>query len=301
MGNTPRNNGFYRLDLFDENLSNTLPIFCMDRALEPHQMNLENLNPQEINEDGIREFQDQLDNCNKFYEKVAGDINEFLIYKKEFENIIDRLKIYIEIPDQSVVDIFEEQYLLMIFDLVQWNMNCGRNPGGNEEGDLIFSNYSPGILINNEAQLPEILKEKYKIFKDLFSKLPEYIKNLLTLGKKMIEIVIDSRDTYRQKLFNIAEKHSEISVKAFGYIEIRLIKNFKKIRRFAFEIEELFKNCKECLQKANKIIKICSEQVEDLKMRASKLNFIDFDDSDGSDDKMRKIVRKFIKDKIRNE
>ncbi|OMJ73252.1 hypothetical protein SteCoe_28093 [Stentor coeruleus] len=111
----------------------------------------------------------------------------------------------------------------------------------------------------------------------------------------MVSIIVDSRDTYRKKLFKIAERHPEISVKAFGYIEIRFIKNFKKIRKFAIELEELFKICKECLRKANNIIKICSEQIEDLKMRASELDFTDFD---SHDDKFKKIIKRFIEDKI---
>ncbi|OMJ73251.1 hypothetical protein SteCoe_28092 [Stentor coeruleus] len=139
MGNTPRIHGWYLLDLFDENIFNTLPIFCMDRTIEINQLNLATPKSPEISRDGIREFQDQLENCNEFYKKVNDDINEFLIYKNDFESIIDCLKISIEVPDKSVGDAFEEQYLYMIFYLIHWNMSCGGNPGGNEVDDLIFS------------------------------------------------------------------------------------------------------------------------------------------------------------------
>ncbi|OMJ90630.1 hypothetical protein SteCoe_7030 [Stentor coeruleus] len=293
MGNTQESKVLYELDLFDESIFSTLQIACaggLDRNSELRTSGYE-----DIPNGGLREFQNKLREYNIFYNTVKGEIEEIQQIKESFKGLIDCIKINALDPNKKIDETIEEQYLYIILYLINWSMMNEGSIGGVEDKDLRFSNYVPGVIINDTSELPIVLREKYIALKSLLENLPEFLERLYDLGMKMVSNVVISRDVIRRDLFNIAEKNSEVSIKDFGYTEVRFAKNFETISRFAIELEELFRSCKACLQKANRIIRICCEKVDDLKRVVDDFEKIDYDNPP---QEFKNNVAKFIRDKL---
>lgn len=297
MGNNQTTEEFYDLDLFDENIYNSIQIACVgryDRNSEFQTQNHEDYLPLS----GLQQFQNKLKEYNSFYRMVKGEIEEIQQIKNLFMNTIDRIKIKAIDSNKKIDEAIEEQYLYIVLYLIHWNMSNEENSDMVGIANLRFTNYVPGVIVNDVYKLPNVLREKYEALKTLLENLPEFLNKLYDLGMKMIDNVVKSRDEIRTELFNIAKNYPEVSIKDFGYTEVRFVKNFQTISKFAIELEELFRSCKVCLEKANRIIRICCEKVNELKRVVDEIDR--FEDYDNPKLSFRKNVTKFITDKLIN-
>jgi hypothetical protein len=196
--------------------------------------------------------------ANLFYEQTETNLYKI---SKIYEKIDIYLIEFLSLSQSSGTLEYKlaECYLYIILSLLH---SC-RSGSQTSQNDFIFSNYIPGIIVKQDF-LSEILEKKYQNLVNLCKVLPGTFKELDELGQVIVDDIVKARDGIPDKILSIAKENSDISIVNFGRLERNWLSNLQIIGDAGKRLDKVFKDAKNCLIVANKVIEKSAQNTQEL-------------------------------------
>ena len=199
----------------------------------------------------------KIEDCNRFYENCRYHMRSILVEEEKIDRKLTELLGEAKSSGSLNFKLAESYLYIILFILHKSQVN-------EAAFNIMFSNYIPGLLVNEDL-LPQVILKRYTNLKELCEMMPLFFDEMSELSNCIISDIVRARDEIPREMLRIAKENPEISMYHFASIEKDWIDNIEIIGGIGKRLDQVFKNAKSCLVLANKVIAACNENREELK------------------------------------